>query len=202
MKGLLYKDLCMIRSALALMLATVAVVGGGMAAIVSSWVVLLVATIVPGTNAITTVSLDKAYGWQKMAWVLPLPHRRVIDSKYALYLLLSLGGFALGFLLGLGISALQGPLDLADMLLFMGLSLSMALLTGSVTLPCSLLFSEEKNTVSLIVAYPLAAAVFVLISLLLKDRMAACALATALGAALFALSWALSRRAFPKREVR
>jgi hypothetical protein len=54
----------------------------------------------------------------------------------------------------------------------------------------------------LIAAYPLSAAVFAGAALLMDNRIAACGLVAAAGAALYILSWVLSRKHIVKRDIR
>ena len=76
-----------------------------------------------------------------------------------------------------------------------------ALLSGSISIPCNLLLSEEKSIISLILAYPLSAAVFIAASLLTGDRLVTCAVTAVLGVILYAVSWIFSRKFIARRDV-
>ena len=62
------------------------------------------------------------------------------------------------------------------------------------TIPLNFLWTEEKSMLSLILAYPLSAALFAGSALLLPDKRVACAAVAALSLLLFAASWLLARR--------
>ncbi|HIS99832.1 MAG TPA: ABC-2 transporter permease [Candidatus Faecaligallichristensenella faecipullorum] len=201
MKGLLLKDYYLIRSVLFILLVVFVVIGAGMSFLTSTWVLTVIATVMLGMISATTVNIDKSSGWRKTAGVLPIGPSAVVDSKYVLYLLLSGVGFLLGTALGSVVSLVKGQWDLNAMLLFMGISLAMALLAGSVALPCAFLFSEEKSTLGLIVTYPLSALIFVGSVMLFPNELTACLAAGILGAALYGLSWMGSRRFIVRRDI-
>lgn len=92
--------------------------------------------------------------------MLPLPRAAVVDSKYLLYLLLSGAGFLLGVLVGCAAALGKNAFDGETMGIFSCISLALALLSGSVTIPLNFLWTEEKSMLSLILAYPLSAAPF------------------------------------------
>ena len=119
-----------------------------------------------------------------------------------MYASLSGAGLLLGIILSVVVSICKGSLDLYSMALFASISIAMALLSGSMTIPLTFLFSEEKSMLGLIAAYPLSAAVFAGAALLMDNRIAACGLVAAAGAALYILSWVLSRKHIVKRDIR
>ena len=154
-----------------------------------------------GTLSVTTINLDKNSGWRKVSCVLPVSRKTIVDSKYALYLLLSGAGLVLGFVLGGAAALLKNEPDSVSMLIFAGISVAMALLSGSISIPCNLLLSDEKSIISLILAYPLSAAVFIAASLLTGDRLVTCAVTAVLGVILYAVSWIFSRKFIARRDV-
>ena len=81
MKGLLLKDYYLIRSVLWIVLAVFVVVGAAMAFLTTPWALTVVATVILGMISVTTIQMDKASGWRKVAAVLPLPRAAVVDSK-------------------------------------------------------------------------------------------------------------------------
>ena len=190
MKGLLLKDYYLIRSTLLFNLIVFVVIAAGMSFLVSTWVL-----------TVPTINLDKSSGWRKVSCVLPVSRKTIVDSKYALYLLLSGAGLVLGFVLGGAAALLKNEPDSASMLIFAGISVAMALLSGSISIPCNLLLSEEKSIISLILAYPLSAAVFIAASLLTGDRLVTCAVTAVLGVILYAVSWIFSRKFIARRDV-
>ena len=194
MKGLLLKDYYLIRSVLWIVLAVFVAVGAAMAFLTTPWALTVVATVILGMISVTTIQMDKASGWRKVAAVLPLPRAAVVDSKYLLYLLLSGAGFLLGILVGCAAALGKNAFDGETMGIFSCISLALALLSGSVTIPLNFLWTEEKSMLSLILADPLSAALFAGSALLLPDKRVACAAVAALSLLLFAASWLLARR--------
>lgn len=81
MKGLLLKDYYLIRSVLWIVLAVFVVVGAAMAFLTTPWALTVVATVILGMISVTTIQMDKASGWRKVAAVLPLSRAAVVDSN-------------------------------------------------------------------------------------------------------------------------
>lgn len=201
MKGLLLKDYYLISSVLYIILIVFAVVGIGMSFLTSTWVLTVIATVMLGMIAVTTINMDRSSGWRKVSGVLPVPKETIVDSKYVLYLLLSGTGLLSGVLLSGAISLIKGQLDYDSIVLFVGISVAMALFSGSMTLPFAFLFSEEKSMLALIIAYPLSAAAFVGAALWFENKMTACGFVALLGTALYGVSWRFSRKTIAYREI-
>ena len=179
MKGLLLKDYYLIKSVLYIILVVFTVVGIGMSFLTSTWVLTVIATVMLGMISVTAI----------------------LDCKYILYLLLSGIGLLLGVILGVVASIFKGQLDYQTMLLFIGISVAMALFSGSMTIPFTFLFSEEKSTLGLIIAYPVSAAVFVGAALLIDNKLIACGLVTIVGILLYIISWLIARKLIVKRDI-
>ena len=107
----------------------------------------------------------------------------------------------MGVILSVVASIFKGQLDYQTMLLFVGISVAMALFSGSMTIPFTFLFSEEKSTLGLIIAYPVSAAVFVGAALLIDNKLIACGLVTVVGILLYIVSWLFARKLIVKRDI-
>ncbi len=201
MKGLLLKDYYLIRSVLYIILVVFAVVGIGMSFLTSTWVLTVIATVMLGMISVTTINMDKNSGWKKISAVMPVSKKAILDCKYILYLLLSGAGLLLGIILGVMASIFKDQLDYQSMLLFVSISVAMALFSGSMTIPFTFLFSEEKSMLGLIIAYPLSAVVFVGAALLIDNKLIACGLVTVIGALLYIISWLISRKCIVNRDI-
>lgn len=201
MKGLLLKDYYLIRSILYIILVVFLVVGIGLSFLTSTWVLTVIATVMLGMISVTTINMDKSSGWRKISAVLPVSRKTFLDSKYILYLLLSGIGLFLGIILSLIVSTFKGQFDYQSMLLFISISIAMALFSGSMTIPFAFLFSEEKSMLGLIVAYPLSAMVFVGAALLIDNKLIACSLVAITGIVLYIISWAISRKHIANRDL-
>ena len=148
MKGLLLKDYYLIRSVLSIMLTVFVVVGIGMSFLTSTWVLTVLATVMLGMISVSTINMDKNSGWRKVSVVLPVSRKTILDSKYILYVLLSGAGLLLGIILSVMVSVWKGQPDDPSMLLFVSISIAMALFSGSMTIPFAFLFSEEKRMIN------------------------------------------------------
>lgn len=201
MKGLLRKDYYLIRSVLYIMLLVLAIVGISMSYLTSPWVLTIISTVVLGMITTTTINIDRSSGWRKVSAVLPVSKQTLIDSKYLLYLLLSGTGLLLGILLGAGASLLKTRPDDEGVLIYICISIALAMLSGSLTLPCGFLLGEDKNALVTILVYPLTAAVFIAAVLIIPNQEIACVAVAAAGILLFILSWIIARRWIPSRDL-
>ena len=202
MKGLLLKDYYLIGSVLWILLAAMAVIGIAMAVLTSAWALVVIATVMLGMVSVSTINMDKASGWYKVSRVMPVARQAVVDSKYLLYLLLSgVGLLLLGMVLGMVASLIQGGQSGEEALLYLTISVAMALLAGSVTLPCSFLFSEEKNVLAIFLAYPAAAGIFAGVVVPLGVTPLSGSLVAGISVVLYAASWVLARRKIAFRDV-
>lgn len=201
MKGLLLKDYYLIRSILYIILVVFVVVGIGLSFLTSTWVLAVIATVMLGMISVTTINMDKSSGWRKISVVLPVSRKTFLDSKYILYLLLSGIGLFLGITLSVIVSIFKGQLDYHSMLLFVSISIAMALFAGSMTIPFAFLFSEEKSMLGLIIAYPLSAMIFVGAALLFDNKLMACGLVAIAGVVLYIISWTVSRKHIANRDI-
>lgn len=201
MKGLLLKDYYLIKSVLYIILVVFAIVGIGMSFLASTWVLAVLATVMLGMISVTTINMDKNSGWRKVSVVLPVSRKAVLDSKYILYLLLSGTGLLSGIVLSIAVSVCRGEFDSHSMLLFVSISIAMALFSGSMTIPFTFLFSEEKSLLGLIIAYPLSAMVFMGAAMLIDDKLTACGLVAAAGILLYTVSWGVARKYIAGRDI-
>ena len=175
--------------------------GGGMSFLASPWVMCIMATVMLGIMVSGTINVDKNSGWLKLSAVLPVSRRKAVSSKYLLFLLLSAAGMAVGSLISLAVTAVTGNWDMENILVFLLLAPVMALLPGSVIIPCVYILGEEKSYLGLILSYPAAAAVFVALVLLLPNLYLAASIAIALGVLCFGASWIFFGKYLAKRDI-
>ena len=94
-----------------------------------------------------------------------------------------------------------GTLDYDNFVLFFCISVTMALLAGSLILPCYFLLSEEKSVMGSMLAYPLSVALIMGLTSVIRQRMAALSVGMAVGALAFTVSWVIAGKVVAAREV-
>lgn len=126
-----------------------------------------------------------------------------VDSKYLLYLIFSVLGFAVGVAISLIICAVKPELMPADEMvrLYLSIAAAMALFSGGVQLPGNFLLSDEKAMITLIVAYPLLTGIFVAVARLTEDTILTCNIVLVLAVVVFAASWLVSRKIIAARDI-
>ena len=199
MKGLLLKDFYLVRAALVLILVTYAVIGVGMSVVVDPWITVIIGAVMFGIMSASTINMDKQFGWRKLAATLPVKKETTVDSKYLLYLIFSVLGFAVSLI----ICAVKPELMPADEMvrLYLSIAAAMALFSGGVQIPGNFLLSDEKAMITLIVAYPLLTGIFVAAARLTEDTILTCNIVLVLAVVVFAVSWLVSRKIIAARDI-
>ena len=200
MKGLLLKDFYMARSLLVFLGVVFLVLGVSFSYLVSPWAMTVIATVMMGVNVTSSIQADQTSGWLKTVLTTPASRKTLLNSKYVLYLLFSLAGLLLGLLVG-AIAALALDAGREMLVLFLWISVSMALFSGGMLLPLSFCLEEGGSMVGNILAYPLSAGLYVGLVLLLGDRPWTCPVIALLAAAVFALSWLVSQKILARKEL-
>ncbi|MEE0434347.1 MAG: ABC-2 transporter permease [Peptococcaceae bacterium] len=203
MKGLLLKDFYLVRAALVIILVTYAVIGVGMSIIVDPWVTVVIGAVMFGIMSASTITMDKQYGWRKLAATLPVSKETSVDGKYLLYLMFSVLGFVVGVGISLVICAVKPELMPSGetIRLYLSVAAAMAFFSGGVMIPGNFLLSAEKAMITLIIAYPLITGIFVAVSRLTEDVMLTCNITMAIGVAVFAISWLVGRKVIAARDI-
>lgn len=200
MKGLLLKDFYIIRSILAILAVVFIVIGASLSYLVNPWVLTVLATVMLGMNVTSTINIDKSSGWLKTVITTPVNRKTFINSKYLMYLLLSIIGLVFGVSFGL-ITSLIIEESTEMMGLFICISLTMALLSGSVILPCYFIFDESKSVIGTILSYPISAGIFVSLLLLLGNTTTTLIITVFIATCLFAVSWYLSTKILAQKDI-
>lgn len=200
MKGLLLKDFYIIRSILAILAVVFIVIGASLSYLVNPWVLTVLATVMLGMNVTSTINIAKSSGWLKTVITTPVNRKTFINSKYLMYLLLSIIGLVFGVSFGL-ITSLIIEESTEMMGLFICISLTMALLSGSVILPCYFIFDESKSVIGTILSYPISAGIFVSLLLLLGNTTTTLIITVFIATCLFAVSWYLSTKILAQKDI-
>ena len=161
MKGLLLKDLYIIRSGLFILLLTFIFIGTGMAFVISPWVLIVIFTVTLSFQSAVTIQTDKSSQWDKFSVTLPVPRKQIVSSKYVMYFLLSLAGLVIGAAISTICALLQNNFDAAPLLMYSNLAVIVSMLPGSISIPCSFWFDEEKSMVGTILSYMVTSGIIV-----------------------------------------
>ncbi|MDE6953927.1 MAG: ABC-2 transporter permease [Erysipelotrichales bacterium] len=200
MKGLLLKDFYITRSILAILAIVFIVIGASLSYLVNPWVLTVLATVMLGMNVTATINMDKSSGWLKTVITTPVNRKTFINSKYLMYLLLSVIGLVFGVSFGLIACLILG--QSTEMIgLFICISLTMALLSGSVILPCYFIFDESKSVLGTILSYPISAGIFVSLILSLGKTTTTFIIIVFIAVCLFAISWYLSAKILAQKDI-
>ncbi len=200
MKGLLLKDFYIIRSILAILAVVFIVIGASLSYLANPWVLTVLATVMLGMNVTSTINVDKSSGCLKTIITTPVSRKSYISSKYIMYLLLSSVGLVFGVVFGAIANLIIGG-GTEMMGLFVSISLTMALLSGSVILPFYIMLDESKSVIGTILAYPVSAGIFIALILLLGHTISTLVITVFVALCLFAMSWYLSTRILAQKDI-
>lgn len=200
MKGLLLKDFYIIRSILAILAVVFIVIGASLSYLADPWVLTVLATVMLGMNVTSTINVDKSSGCLKTIITTPVSRKSYISSKYIMYLLLSIVGLVFGVVFGAIANLMIGG-GTEMMGLFVSISLTMALLSGSVILPFYIMLDESKSVIGTILAYPVSAGIFIALILLLGHTISTLVITVFVAMCLFAMSWYLSTRILAQKDI-
>ena len=98
-----------------LILVTYAVIGVGMSIVVDPWIMVIIGAVMFGIMSASTITMDKSYGWRKLAATLPVSKETTVDSKYLLYLLSACWGSSSAWR-SVSSSALSNPISCQRMI--------------------------------------------------------------------------------------
>lgn len=202
MKGLLLKDFYIIREGFFILILVFIAVGGGLAFLISPWVLIIIAATTLSMQATTTIHNDKATQWNKVSVTLPVSRSQIVKSKYLEYLLLCIIGIVLGAIVSTVASLFRQSFDINNLFVYSGIAILVSLLSGSVGIPCAFFLNEDKSIFGVILSYFVTAGLFVGLVAILKQFMniqgnlfMICGIAATFSIAAFALSWLIC----PKR---
>ena len=85
--------------------------------------------------------------------------------------------------------------------LYLWISAVLALIAGSILLPCHFLLDEMKSMIGTIAAYPAAAGFFVVFVLLLGPSPLACAVTLILSVCAFGGSWQATKKILERKDL-
>lgn len=211
MKGLMLKDLYILRKKGMLLLAVLAVYGVlsltmGEASMVSFLSVMMAITL-----PMTSIAYDERGHFDTYACALPVSRTAIVGARYLMSLLFALGGFAVSLLAGLGISLLRdnsSPLEVV--LLTAAASLLVGLFYLSLLLPLLIWLGSEKARIAMIAVFVLPLGLLLLLTngssglvdLVRQEPVQRALLLTVptVVALLYPLSFLLSLRIYRKKE--
>lgn len=196
MKGLVMKGLYIIRDYWLLLAMALIAAGVGMSIIVSPWVVTPIFATILGSVAVSTIQTDRTCNWHQLAATMPVRRGAFVSAKFALYALALATGLAIGMLTGGTVRSIQGAFNLDEAVLYLCMSLCLALLPGSISIPCALKLSPERSTALLMLSYIAASGLFAAVAAINRfllpapfDFKLVCAFMAALSVCAYGAAW-------------
>lgn len=205
MKGLIYKDVCMLRTYFRAYFLT-ALVFSAMAIFCESVFFLAYIFIVTTTVPLSIMVEDNTSGWNVYAAAMPFSRAQLVAAKYIDGLIM------LGFMLIFAVISLAGMMlkagcfSAGDFFNMLGVGVSATLLNISALLPCAYKFGADKGRIIFLFIIGIEfAAVAVLASVGIvsssTDISAVPSIVLLLAAVvLYLLSWRISTAIFAKQE--
>ena len=157
MKGLIRKDLYFLENSLKMLIIAMIVIGIGVSFLISSEIFIIIFPIVLGSVILITIPKEKNNKWDKFIAMTPLSKDTLWNSKYILYLSMTI----LGLIIGIAVTFLSyiftKKVNCMDMYSSIGLSIAVSLLAGGISIPINFFWSEERAIIGQISSYSLIA---------------------------------------------
>lgn len=161
MKGLLLKDFYTTKANIFIAILSCIVMAIGLAIVISPSVVIILIAIPLSMTVSSTIISDKKNKWTQFAVTLPVSKKQIISSKYIAYLFWTIIGIFVGTLICYIILKVTKGTD-SNINIFTGFSIIIALLSGSIIMPCNFILPEEKSIIGTILAYSLTSGILAL----------------------------------------
>ena len=161
MKGLLLKDFYTTKANILVSLLSCLVMAIGLAFVISPSVVIILVAIPLSMTVSGTIVSDKKNKWTQYAVTLPVTKKQIISSKYIAYLFWTILGLILGILICLLALKITNTTD-TNIGIFIGFSIIISLLSGSIIMPCNFVLPEEQSIIGTILAYSLTSGILAL----------------------------------------
>ena len=168
MKGLLLKDIYIARATILISIITCIVIAIGLSMLISPSVIIIISAVVLNMTILSTILSDKKSKWSQFAITLPVSKKQIISSKYIEYIIMTIIGIVLGVLATLIILAITDGTD-ENIILFIGFSVVISFLSGSLIIPFNFIFSEEKASIVMIIAYTFVPVIITLLIFILNQ---------------------------------
>lgn len=161
MKGLLLKDFYTTKANIFVALLSCLVMAIGLSFVISPSVIIILVTIPLSMTVSGTIISDKKNKWTQYAVTLPVSKKQIISSKYIAYLFWMIIGLMVGILICLVTLKITDATD-SNMNIFIGFSIIISLLSGSIIMPCNFILPEEQSIIGTILAYSLTSGILAL----------------------------------------
>lgn len=161
MKGLLLKDFYTTKANIFVALFACLVMAIGLSFVISPSVVIILVAIPLSMTVSGTITADKKNKWTQYSVTLPVSKKQIISSKYIAYLFWMIIGLIVGILICLVALKITNTTD-SNMNIFIGFSIIISLLSGSIIMPCNFTLPEEQSIIGTILAYTLTSGILAL----------------------------------------
>ncbi len=161
MKGLLLKDFYTTKANILVALLSCLVMAIGLSFVISPSVVIILVAIPLSMTVSGTIISDKKNKWTQYSVTLPVSKKQIISSKYIAYLFWVIVGLIVGTLICLAVLKITNTTD-NYMNIFIGFSIIISLLSGSIIMPCNFVLPEEQSIIGTILAYSLTSGILAL----------------------------------------
>lgn len=153
MKGLITKDLYFLGNSLKMLIVAMVVIGIGTSFLINTEMFIIIFPIALGSVILITIPKEKNTKWDKFIALTPLPKDTLLNTKYLLYLAMVFIGIVIGIVITFISYYIKGGFDLSELLASIGLSISVSLLSGGISIPINFLWSEERAIMGQISSY-------------------------------------------------
>ena len=153
MKGVLVKDLYIARSNIFVTIVSLVVLGFGLAFLLETSALLVLAPVAATTAAFISITSDAASKWNKNVITMPVSRNQIIGEKFLFYILLAVLGMLIALIPCVVLACFGMDITLYSLLLYGSIGMSATLLAGGISLPCAYLFDPEKSQIVFMMSF-------------------------------------------------
>ena len=208
MKGLMLKDIYVIKDGLLIPMLILVLLGTVLSVLSSPWVLIVVAACSLAMQTTMTIPTDKSSQWYKFSVTLPVSRVQFIRSKYVMYAIFGVLGLLLGGAITAAVTMIMGGFKIETLLTFACMAVSMLLLPGSVNIPLAFLLNEEQSIVGIVISYVAAAGLFLGISFVLgqfmdmsENTLLTYGIVAGFSVVVYLISWAIAPKVVSRSDL-
>ena len=208
MKGVLVKDLYIVRSNILVTIVSLVVLGFGLSFLLETSALLVLAPVAATTAAFISITSDAASKWNKNVITMPVSRNQIICEKFLFYILLAVLGM-LTVLVSCAVIACFGmDITLHSLLLYGSIGMSATLLAGGISLPCAYLFDPEKSQIVFMMSFMASTGIITGLVLLInlvfpvkKNILLAFQIVLIISVIWFFISYRIAVKVYQKRDI-
>lgn len=169
MKGLILKDLLLVKKTLLYMLVIAGLFGGVYTSMDTNYFLAFFSSIMMVSIMLSCLSYDEFYHWDRYAASLPISRRQTVLAKFLTSYILFFVGTLFAVWIEMAAMYLKGqPFDI-ELIAVMSIGPATGLIGMAIVMPCSYKFGMQRARIAMLVCYGVPSVLLVLVLKMMPD---------------------------------